>query len=220
MNEERFIMDGYVTPNDMNIIGESDSESIQNAVNYAVDFGIRRVLIPRKNDRNGSEKWEIDKAIILRSGIEIVLDNCYIRQVDGVFDNVFRSHITAEEASVKEAQLKDVRIIGRGNAVIDGGKHNGLTEYNCLKDGSPHISRNNMILLLNMKNFVIENISFENQRWWAINLIYAEYGRLSNLRFHCECEYPNLDGIDLRDGCHDIIIENINNLYFAKKTYK
>jgi polygalacturonase len=68
---------------------------------------------------------------------------------------------------------------------------------------------NNMILLLNVRDFVIEGISFEHQRFWAINLIYSEYGRLSNLHFYCEAENPNLDGIDLRYGCHDIIIENI-----------
>jgi len=62
---------------------------------------------------------------------------------------------------------------------------------------------------MHTKNFVIENISFENQRWWAINLLCCEYGRISDVHIHSECEQPNIDGIDMRDGCHDIIIENI-----------
>ena len=202
-------MCNYVTPNDNGIIGNSDSESIQNAITFAAESEIRKVLIPRINKRTGKNIWDIEKAIILTSNIEIILDDCMLRQADGVFDNVFRSHATTEEAQDASAQIHDVRIIGRGKAVIDGGIHNGIIERDYVTKGGKHMSLNNMILLLNTKNFVIEGISFENQRFWALNFAFAEYGRLSNLHFWCECENPNLDGIDLRNGCHDIIIENI-----------
>ena len=202
-------MKRYVTPNDAEVVATSDSESIQNAVNFAVEYGIGRVVIPRMNERTGKAQWDIDRAVILASEIEIELDNCYIRQVDGVADNVFRSHLINEDAQESGAQLHDIRIVGKGKAVIDGGVHNGITERAYNKEGGRHPSLNNMILLRNVRDFVIEGISFENQRFWAINLGYAEYGRLSNLHFWCECENPNLDGIDLRDGCNDIIIENI-----------
>ena len=202
-------MEFFVTPNDERFVGATDSESIQNAVNYAVESGVGKVLIPRVNNRTGEKVWIIEKAIILSSNLEIVLDNCTLRQAENVYDNVFRSHFTTEEAREPSAQLHNIRIVGCGNAVIDGGVYNGLSEFTSLKDGRPHVTRNNMILLLNVKDFVIENLSITNHRWWAINLIFAEYGRLSNLHIHCECEHPNLDGIDLRDGCHDIIIENI-----------
>ena len=199
----------YVTPNDEGIMGKDDSESIQNAVDYAANYGIGRVVIPRVNERTGKQLWDIERAVILSSDLEIVLDNCVLRQADGACDNVFRSHKTTEEAEDAVAALHDIRIIGKGKAVIDGGVHNGLNEHIWRTQGGKHIALNNMILLLNVNHFVIEGISFENQRWWAIHLGFAEYGRLSNLHFHCECEYPNLYNIDLRDGCHDIIIENI-----------
>lgn len=200
-------MQTYVTPNDAGIIAATDSQSIQNAVDSAAKTGICRVLIPRINDRTGKAQWDIDKAIILPSNIEVVLDNCYLRQADGCMDNVFRSFVKEEDGALEEKH--DIRIIGRGKAVIDGAVHNGLTEHTSLKDGRPHITKNNMILLFNVKNFLIEGISFLNQRWWAINLISCTYGRLTNLYIHSECEQPNCDGIDLREGCHDIIIENI-----------
>lgn len=202
-------MINYITPNDKDAMGSSDSESIQNAIKIAAESGTRKVLIPRLNQRTGKSVWDIAKAIILTSNIEIILDNCLLRQADGVFDNVFRSHGTTEEAQEASAQIHDVRIIGQGKAIIDGGIHNGITELGYVTKGGKHMSLNNMILLLNVRNFVIEGISFENQRFWALNFGFAEYGRLSNLHFHCECENPNLDGIDLRNGCHDIIIENI-----------
>ena len=112
----------YVTPNDAGIIAASDSESIQNAVNSAAESGVCRVLIPRINDRTGKAQWDIDKAIVLPSDIEIVLDNCYLRQADGCMDNVFRSFVKEEDGSVEEKH--DIRIVGRGKAIIDGAVHN------------------------------------------------------------------------------------------------
>jgi len=202
-------MQTYITPNDEGVMGATDSISIQNAVKKAKETGIDRVLIPRVNARTGLSKWDIDRAVILESELEIVLDNCYIRQCDGCFDNVFRSHEVPEDAQKKDAQKHGIRIVGRGHAVIDGGTHNGLTELTSLKEVKHHITRNNLILIMHTKDFVIENISLENQRWWAVNLLCCEYGRISNVHIHSECEQPNIDGIDLRDGCHDIIIENI-----------
>ena len=76
-------MKQYITPNDEGIIAESDSASIRNAVNEAIRSDVRRVVIPRINARTGKAQWDVDKAIILSSNLEIVLDNCYIRQMDG-----------------------------------------------------------------------------------------------------------------------------------------
>ena len=58
-------MCNYITPNDSGVVGNSDSQSIQNAVNYAVQTGLRKVVIPRINERTGKEFWDIEKAIIL-----------------------------------------------------------------------------------------------------------------------------------------------------------
>lgn len=84
-------MKNYITPNDVGVIAASDSQSINNAVKEAIKNGVRRVLIPRINERTGEARWDIDEAIILESDLEIVLDNCYLRQTDGSFDNVFRN---------------------------------------------------------------------------------------------------------------------------------
>ncbi len=201
-------MKEYITPNDPEVIGASDSESIQNAVDLAVRTDVLRVRIPRINARTGAARWDIDRAVILESGLEIVLDNCLLRQADGCFDNVFRS-FGEEPCYTMEGRKHDIRIVGEGHAVIDGGLPNGLTESTWRAAGLPHVSCNNMILLHNVKGFVIENLTLTNQRWWAVNLVYAESGRISNVHIHCECDLPNQDGIDLRVGCRDIILENL-----------
>jgi len=202
-------MTRYITPNDAGIVGATDSESIQNAVNRAVESDVRCVLIPRINERTGKAQWDIDRAIILSSNLEIVLDNCLLRQVDGCLDNVFRN-FSENITTTKEERQENIRIVGRGNAVIDGGNpENGLMQATSLKDGMPHVSRNNVILFHNLKGFLLENFTIINQRWWGINLLYAEHGRISNLHIHSNCDLPNQDGIDLRPGCHDIILENL-----------
>ena len=67
------------------------------------------------------------------------------------FDNVFRNeNMYREGSTTAEGEQKNIRPTGVGNAVIDGGIHNGLTENTSKADGMPHVSRNNMILLHNV----------------------------------------------------------------------
>ena len=207
---EEIMERGYFTPNDARAISESDSASIQKAVDLALETGLGKVVIPRYNKRTGKCQWDVDKAVILDSNIEIVLDNCYIRQMDGSMDNVFRNfpeegrrHRTLAE------EQHNIIIQGVGNAVIDGGIHNGLTEKTCMKNSLPHIFQNNMILLHNLRDFRLENFTILNQRHWAINLCYAEKGVISSLNIVCDGKTENLDGIDLRIGCNHILLQNL-----------
>lgn len=202
-------MKNYITPNDPGITAQSDSISIQNAVDEAKKCGADRVVIPRMNERTGKPQWDVDKAIRLCSDLEVILDNCYIRQIDRSMDNVFINHDHDNPDTTIAGEQQNIRIIGKGNAVIDGGEPNGLSEFTSLKDGMPHISKNNPILLHNVRGLVIDNITIRNQRWWGINLLYVEKAKISNINIDAMNNMRNQDGIDLRIGCHDIIIENI-----------
>lgn len=199
-----------ITPNMEETIGKHDSESIQNAVNLAHITGVNSVTIPRINKRTGEKIWNIEKAIILPSNMEIILDNCHLRQADGIYDNIFRNFedIDREGHTIAE-QMSNIVIRGRGNAVLDGGESNGITAINYHKQGLPHITKNNLIVLYNIRDFVIEKFEMRNQRFWAVNLVFAQRGRLSELYIDGECDRRNQDGIDIRVGCSDIIIEKI-----------
>ena len=200
----------YYTPNTPECMADTDSHSINNAIRAAKTSGVGKVVIPRVNARTGEAKWETDEAILLPDEIEILLDNCYIRQADGSFDNVFRNErMYGDGFNTVAGEQHGIHIRGVGNAVIDGGKFNGLGEKNSCKDGMPHVSVNNMILMHNVSDFSIEGITFKNPRWWTVNLIYASHGRLDNLTFDAKDDVKNQDGIDLRLGCHDILISRI-----------
>ena len=200
----------FYTPNCPECMGKTDSESIQNAVNMAKKTGVDKVVIPRINERTGSARWDIDVGVTLPSDIQIVLDNCYIRQVDGVFDNVFRNeNFYNEELRVKpEGEQRNIHINGIGNALIDGGLHNGITEEGH-KPGDPPMWVNNMILMHNVDGFSITGIKMINQRWWAIHLVFCSNGLVENLKFDAKNDAPNQDGVNLRNGCNNITVKNI-----------
>lgn len=211
--------------------GATDAEQIQNAITEAKKSSLNRVVISRRNDRTGADIWNIDRTVFLPSDIEIVLDNAHLRLADGAFCNMFANENIAKEISrTPTGEQKNITLCGIGNAVLDGGTYNGLSEKNSEKDGLPHISVNTTLLFFNVSNLRVENLSVINQRWWGITNIFVHDAVFRNLRFeanlsridsdgvHHPDEIPqtyneiyikNADGIDLRIGCHDVLIENI-----------
>ena len=222
---------GMITPNLEAVMGKTDSESIQNAVDYARRSGQNSVTIPRQNDRTGEALWIVDRAIRLPSDMELVLEDCHLQMADGVYDNMLvNEHHGTAEGRTAAGTDRNITVRGIGKAILDGGKYNGLSEKNHSRDGLPHISKNNLLLFTNVDGFSIRNIACHNQRWWALNFVYCRNGRVSDIDFKAcdigideegnayhglrrdrykEVLVKNADGIDLRQGCHHITIENI-----------
>ncbi len=74
------------------------------------------------------------------------------------------------------------------------------------------------ILFANAEYFSIENIKIVGSHGWAISLEDCSHGRLEQIEFDASMSKEidgmlhnteNQDGIDLRCGCHDILIQNI-----------
>lgn len=179
-----------------------------------------------------SGSWEIDREIRLPSNFTLILKDCHLRLADGTFCNIFvnENHGT-EIGRTVDGTDRNINVIGIGEAILDGGKYNGLSEKNHSKDGMPPIWKNNLLLFTNVDGFKVSGIRCRNQRWWALNFIYCANGYIGNIDF-CACDIAinengeeyhglirekyaevlvkNADGIDLRQGCHDILIENIS----------
>lgn len=201
----------YFTPNDDGIIGQSDSESIQNAVNKAEGKKDARVVIPRYNKRTDSMRWNITKAILLPSNVTVLMNNCHLRLADGVKDNMFRNRNMYDENRnfINQGSQHHIVLRGIGNVLLDGGEPNGLMESTSNQNGNPPVDANNMILLHNVHHFVIENLHICDQRWWAINILFSSHGLIQNLNFYAKNNVPNQDGLNIRSGCHDITVKNI-----------
>ena len=176
--------------------------------------------------------WIIDTAVRIPSNFTLILDNCHLRMADGCFSNLFvNEHHDTEAGRTPAGTDRNISIIGRGEAVLDGGEYNGLSEKTQLQNGLPPIWKNNLVLFTNVDGFKISGISCRNQRWWALNFIYCSNGHIADIDFcsndttidangnvshgfkrgrYSEILVKNSDGIDLRQGCHDIVIENIS----------
>ncbi len=112
----------FIDPNRYELA--SDAARIQAAVDEARASG-GAVRIPRINARTNEPLWEIDTAIELHSGSVVYLDNCHLRLADGVFCNIFKnSHARTPQGLTPAGRQYDIRILGLGNAVLDGGNHN------------------------------------------------------------------------------------------------
>ena len=214
----------YITPNEQ--AGKTDSERIRAAVRQAAQTGVGRVRIPRLNERTGEELWVIDEPIALPSDMEILIDDAHLMLAEGKYLNMFTIGAPGQPEETRNVTLR-----GRGRATLDGGVYNGLSEKNSARNGLPHISKNTTLLFFNASDLLVENLRIIRQRWWAVTNIFvhhsvfrnlwfeADYSRIDENGVHHPDELPrryreiyvkNADGIDLRIGCHDILIENIS----------
>ena len=203
-----------ITPNDADLMGISDSQSIQNAVDLAAKLGVNKITIPRYNKRTDSHEWIITEAIKLPSYMVVVLDNCHLTLSRGSCCNIFvNSDCYTELGKTLDGEQIGIKLLGEGNVILDGGEHNGLMERNQHQFGFPSVWNNALVLFHNVKDFVIENIHFAHLRWKAVALLYARHGRIQNLSF---MEYENQPGLpDLGClhiclGCNNLFIQDLN----------
>ena len=186
----------------------TDSEMLNAAVIASKDAGI--LTIPPINPRNGKNVYIIDEAILLPSDFTLVLDNCHLKLAPNAMCNIIRNeNLYRDGYNTLEGEQKNIRIIGKGNALLDGEGHNDVFEWSSKKDGRPSVYVNNLILLHNVDGFEISGLTLREQRWWALNLIFCSNGTVSDITFRTDSRFSNQDGINLRVGCHHITFERL-----------
>ncbi len=202
---------------------KNGAAAIQHLIDAACADGSRATTV--------TGRYEIEKTILLPSDFALTLANCHLRMADGTFCNMFSNEASRSQAGrTLDGADHNIIIEGVGRAILDGGEYNGLSERTSCKDGNPHISVNNILLFANVDGFRVRNLHVRNQRWWAMNFIHCRNGLISDIDFladdrrvlpdgtlahglrrdgYSDVYVKNADGIDLRTGCHDIVIENI-----------
>jgi hypothetical protein len=208
----------------------TDAQRIQQAVDTAAANG-GRVIIPRTNKSGNSQVWLLDEAIRLPSNITVELDGCHLKLSDRCRDNFFRSANCGLGISRIEP-AENIHIIGHNGATLEGADHpratgDGVkilgertfaTDAGVAGESQQGDWRNIGILFASVSRFSIQNIHMIDSHSWAISVEYCSQGTLRDLSFDScgkkkidgkEETILNQDGIDLRQGCHDILIENI-----------
>lgn len=196
---EEALRKDFITPNDPAFFADTDADTIQNALNAAVQQG-KLLLIPRYNARTGSTVWNIGKAIFLPSGAHIGLLKTHLRQQDFCYDNMFRSEHT-----------ENILITGVGDAILDGGIHNQLKSRNAEKYGMT-IEQNACILLTDVQEAGFEHFQFKATRWFALCATFCNGLKISGINFVNYPLWPELGGIMLRSGCKWVLAENLTGI--------
>lgn len=193
------------------------------------------MVIPRVDEVGNKTTWLIDKAILLPSNIELELNNCKIKLSDQCRDNFIRSANSG--LGIANIQpLKNIKIIGVGNVLLEGadnpratGDHNKTLSLNP-KPGQSYGTdadkpnenqkggwRNHAIILAHVDCFEINNITLKDYHAHGLVMERSSNGIVRNLTFDVsESVYVNgvrkqilnQDGMGVRFGCHNIIIDN------------
>ena len=191
---------------------EDDSAMIQAAVDAAKESRAA-VTIPRYNQRTGKYVWNITRSIQLYTGSVIYLDNCHLRQADDCNTNIFRnSNNGTPKGFTRMGRQSNISIIGRGNALLDGGEHTGATEDNYQQFDLLSPTENSMLYFMNVEQVNICNLRIVSQRYRAMSFYYSSHVTVSDIDFYAPQQWQDQDGIALHNGCCHFQIKNITGV--------
>ena len=181
----------------------ADSDAIARRVAAACTDGSRAVTLTR-NAASADGTWRLTRAILVPDDFTLVFDGCRVELADGVQDNLVRNAGAAEGACVPN---RGVRILGRNGAVLSGGRRN---HYLPRRSGDPNGWRSVGILLCDVSDYEVGGFVMEETQCWAISQERCCRGRVHDIVFGSTDIMFNQDGVDVRKGCHDLVIENIS----------
>lgn len=149
----------------------------------------------------------LDESIKIPSNTTIYIKNAKIRMADASYDNFFRnSDFTGGNENVK--------IIGLGNAVLDGNSANNDDDYATYGGTNQADSYKYMgIMFSGVNGFEISGLKMVDNAHYAI-LIHKSFGSVGNeaiikdIYLNYYTLTANQDGIDYAWGCHDINVSN------------
>ena len=200
----------FVTATEERFFGTGDADTVQNAVDHAAREKIGCVVIPAWNVRTQSDKWVFEKAVRIPSDMTVVFLHCYIQHQDFMYENLFtNSRAYENEGRCLAHEEHDLTFTGIGDAVLDGAKQNGLKEKTCFLYGLPDKRPNATVLFNNVRDMVLENFQIRDSRWYGTYFIHCDTVRISNLDFDNGEDFCNRDGVDIRQGNHNFLVENI-----------
>lgn len=223
----------YVTPNQFE--KGTQTQRIQKAIDQA-KRSTGKVMIPRYDAVEKTTVWLLDNALLLPGDIELELNNCLLKLSNKCRDNFIRSANAGLGIAVV-TPLKNIRIIGKGNVLLEGaanpratGDHNKTLSASPVSFGQSYGSdagkagenqkggwRNHAIILAHVDVFEVSGITLKDYHAHGLVLERCTNGVVKNITFNVRqavciagINRPvlNQDGLGIRFGCHNIIIEN------------
>jgi hypothetical protein len=192
--------------------GRSHSEAIEAAIDAA-----QRLSGPISVVLDGQDWW-IDRAVLMPSNLELVIDGCRLKLVDGVCDNIIRAAgIRPDPKNLYDVCLgvdpiENFKITGCNGAILEGCDHPYVAANPKTGVVEPWLGdffgwRTVGILLSHAQCYEISGFTMRKTHGWAISQDRCQYGYLHDIEF--DTEVKNGDGINFRYGCSYCVVENI-----------
>ena len=191
--------------------GMNDSLAVRAALHVTKKATARTLIFQGKT-------FVLSEAVELPSNTTVIIDDCTVEQADGTFDNVFRGDnyvidpVNPYDYVLDVKPLRNIRIIGRGKAVISGCSKNVSIYHPAFKEQQPGVGdffgwRTHLLHFANLEGFEIGHLKIEKTRGWAVTFGMSTKGHIHDIEF--DTHVKNGDGIDLLTGCSHILVENI-----------
>ena len=194
----------FGVPKPVPVVSGTDSDWIDAAIAKVVADGSRTATIPRKAD---GSPWYVTRAILLPDDFTLVIDDCTVQLAPNVQDNIIRNAGAVDTG--RFTPNRNITIRGRGHAVLCGGLGN---HYEPNRSGDCNGWTTIGILFSHVTGFTVENVVLRETQAFGMSFEYCADGRIADIRLEDTNLMFNQDGIDLREGCHDIVIENVSGV--------
>jgi len=192
--------------------GRSASEAIEAALAAAGASGAPVTVVLDAQD------WIIDRAVLLPSNTELVIDGCTLKLADRVFDNIIRAAgimpNPADPYGVCSVvhPIENIRITGRGDAVLEDATEPYIAANPKTGVEEPWLGdffgwRTVGIQLSKVRGYEISGFTMRKTHCWAISQEQCACGYLHDIVF--DTAVKNGDGIDFRNGCSYCLVDNI-----------
>ena len=185
-----------------------DSDRIDLMIAKACEPDGDRMVVLGRNPGNPDGAWMITRAILLPDDFTLVLDDCRVELAPGTRDNLIRN--AGALGFMRVAPNRNVRVLGRGNAVLCGGRSN---HFEPAASGDRNGWRAIGILLCAVTDYELAGFTMEETQSWAISQENGcANGWIHDIRFADTNKMRNQDGVDIRKGCHGIVVENLSGV--------
>jgi hypothetical protein len=192
--------------------GRTHSAAIEAAIAAAQTSGGPAAVVLDTQD------WLIERAILLPSNLELVIDGCRLKLADGVHDNLIRSAgIRPDPANpfgicLSVEPVENLRITGHNRAVLEGADRPYAAANPQTGVVGPWVGdyfgwRTVGIQLSGVSGYEISGFTMRRTHCWAISQEQCSRGYLHDLEF--DTAVKNGDGIDFRNGCSFCLVDNI-----------
>ncbi len=190
---------------------KNDTEAVKNCLSDAESCAKRTIVF-------GQKDYLLTEAVLLPSHTTVIIDDCMVKLADEVFDNIFRGNNLVLDSNAPYGMpldcrpLQDIKIIGKGNAVLSGPDKNRRGYHPVLGEEQDMVGdfwgwRTYLISLSRCEGFEVSGLSLVKTCCWGMSFDLCHHGHIHDIDL--DTNVKNGDGIDFRSGCHSCLVEHI-----------